>query len=422
VAFFLTWALFAPCGCGKSGESLTIATAWPASARARITEEFAAWYLRTEAGLRAGVAPRLRWLVLAASDDLARVVRRRAAPDVLLGGPATLYRRLDDAGVLAPAVSGAPAWHLSRRAKMGLAINVRSAGLGPASGAKLGIDPHAPGAPERARLITFDDPRHDPVALLWARNELATAGSWPEGYARLVRFAGGSRRPGRQAGSAQAAVESSEADLTPAAAQPEGLPPGMAFVAESEGEDWLEGVAAVRGGHHPALAEAFIRFVAETQGGMLAADDAPTPPAHDALLGDLLGSTLVDAQDELWAAWAALETAGRPARAEGWMTEPPPWPPASVERILARDESPMSLLETLAAQIAPDADTRGWLLRSWLAPRRLIEGRVLEELSEAVDGRLIREPRFRAWLRGEWTAWARQRYRRVARLSQGPIP
>jgi hypothetical protein len=80
----------------------------------------------------------------------------------------------------------------------------------------------------------------------------------------------------------------------------------------------------------------------------------------------------------------------------------------------------MPLIETLAAQLAPEADVRAWLLRSWLVPGRSVDGALLDELAAAVDGRLVREPRFRAWLRSEWTAWARQRYRRVARLAQRP--
>ena len=34
----------------------------------------------------------------------------------------------------------------------------------------------------------------------------------------------------------------------------------------------------------------------------------------ESLVADLLGATLVDAQDELWAAWSALERAGSPGR------------------------------------------------------------------------------------------------------------
>ena len=80
------------------------------------------------------------------------------------------------------------------------------------------------------------------------------------------------------------------------------------------------------------------------------------------------------------------------------------------------------LLDTLAAQVTPDADLRAWLVRSWFGPQRLIDGRMLDELAGAVGGRLARESRFRAWLRAEWTAWARQRYRRVARLAGEAAP
>jgi hypothetical protein len=75
------------------------------------------------------------------------------------------------------------------------------------------------------------------------------------------------------------------------------------------------------------------------------------------------------------------------------------------------------MMETLASEIAPDVTARVELLRSWLAPSSLIDRRVLARLAGLADGRLASEPRFRAWLKAEWTVWARQRYRRVARLA-----
>jgi hypothetical protein len=129
---------------------------------------------------------------------------------------------------------------------------------------------------------------------------------------------------------------------------------------------------------------------------------------------------LVDAQDELWSAWSALETMDHPENALRWMTEPPPWPPASVTKMLGRHgEHAMSLVETLAGQLTTDPSVRAWLIRSWLTPPRPIDESLLNELVLAEQGRLGREPRFREWLRAEWTAWARQRYRRVARLASG---
>ena len=46
------------------------------------------------------------------------------------------------------------------------------------------------------------------------------------------------------------------------------------------------------------------------------------------VVADLLGATLVDAQDD--GAWDAVERAGSPELARKRLTEPPTWPPASV--------------------------------------------------------------------------------------------
>jgi len=135
----------------------------------------------------------------------------------------------------------------------------------------------------------------------------------------------------------------------------------------------------------------------------------------------LLGATLVDARAELIAARSALESAGWPARSSRWFAEAPPWPPASVAKLRAEAKGgPAPLVATLAEQVAPDPEVRAWLLRSWDRPPRPIDGALLDELAGALDGRVGREPRLRSWLRGEWTAWARQRYRRVARSIAAP--
>ena len=105
------------------------------------------------------------------------------------------------------------------------------------------------------------------------------------------------------------------------------------------------------------------------------------------------------------------------------MCEPPPWPPASVAKIQARDgDQAMTMVETLVGQITPDPRLRSWLLRSWLGTAREVDGALLDDLAKAEGGRLAAEPRFRAWLRAEWTAWARQRYRRVARQARSGLP
>ena len=95
------------------------------------------------------------------------------------------------------------------------------------------------------------------------------------------------------------------------------------------------------------------------------------PDASD-LLGDLLGATLVDAQAELATACKAVDGGG-PAAAQGlaWLSEPPPWPPASVAKLLARGgDRALAMVQDLAGQIAPDPALRFWLVQSWLRPGR----------------------------------------------------
>jgi hypothetical protein len=393
-------------GCSRQGEELLIVTAWPQAERKAMDQAFHAW---VDANPATALGPvRLRWIPLQPGADPTRIVRRRRAPDLLVGVEQTALRRLARERRLLPIErTNHPHWCVTRRAPIVLVQNpkvrrARAAG--------------------QIETVAFDDFRHDPVSLDWAQGELAI-GTWAEGYARLVRRAGDPRRIGRQPGSALAAYERGEVAVVPwVRGRPDPVPAPVIIEPEKPIE-WVEGVAVIRGGQNPALAQEFVRFLAERgQADSPPNDDPQQDPEVRALLAELLGATLVDAQDELWAAWDTLAAAGHPGRAERWMTEPPPWPPASVDKLLKRGEDGAALLETLAIEIAPEADVRNWLLQSWLAPSRPIDGRFLAELARALGGRVVREPRVRNWLRSEWTAWARQRYRRVARLAMTQSP
>ena len=345
-------------GClGDPPGRLTIATTWPASERARVETEFRRWVGSNN------VSATLDWVLLAPGDDLESVARHRRSPDVLLGGPEPLYARLAAAGLLQDG-----SWK-----PVGYGRPVESRWRG--------------GLPD---IVLRADPRRDASLLGELRAFLEQRGwpgwGWPKFYKWLVGVVG--RR-----------VFDPDFRARPA-----------------------DGVAALAGTRNPEGARGFLRFLGDS-GRLLLSDPSPAravSPEADALLADLLGATMVDARPELEAAWAALDRAGNPERATMWMTASPPWPPASVARFLNRESNAMPLIETLAAQLAPDPDLRAWLLRSWLAPARTVNGALLDELAGAADGRLAREPRFRAWLRSEWTAWARQRYRRVARLTLTP--
>jgi hypothetical protein len=378
-------SLLALAGCEPlDGDALTIATTWPADARAEV-----------EDALHARGSQRVRWVLLAPGDDVARVAGRRQPPDLILGGSSSTYEKLDARGLLAPTSDGGPGWVVMSRAPLDINANSR---------------PSPGGRPD----FTFNDPRRDPVALAWAKVELKLHG-WTGGYARLVQSACGSIPPGRQPGSALAAVERGEAGATPAIGPRERMEKGQSVVdfGLDVSPEWFECAAAVRGARHAGAAATLLRKIADP--GRV--EPPQSSLGADALLADLLGATLVEARDELIAARGVLKGLPPTERYEAGMTEAPPWPPASIAKILERTSNAMPLLETLAAQVAPDADVRAWLLRSWLAPGRPVDGRLLDELASAEGGRLVREPRFRAWLRAEWTAWARQRYRRIARVA-----
>jgi len=377
---------------GLDTDVLRIATTWPKSEQEQLEQEF-----REQTS---GPVPvRLVWVELAPGSRLDRLDTRAVPVDVLLGGPLTEYVRLSRAGRLEPLDGqGAPSWFVARRQQITLSAAFSQG---------------------RAQVV-FDDPRVDPPTMTWAAGLLQTE-SWQAGYARLVLlFSHAFPRPGWQSGSAAAAVNRGEAAQTLRVAALSASP-GASELNQSV-VPWNEGAAIPRGSWHRSQAQAFLHFLADHHGATPGRENPALDPDVSDLLADLLGATLVDAQEELLAAASAVARAGDPAsaQAQAWLTEPPPWPPASVEKLQARGgENALAMVQDLAGQIAPDPEPRFWLVQSWLRPSRPIDQALLTELAQAAGGRLNREPRFRAWLRGEWTAWARQRYRRVARLVAG---
>ena len=366
----LTTILLLP-GClpTSEGNSLVVATAWPPNVR----EELQASFL-----LEAGDPTPITWINLAPGESSGLAVDRRGGVDVLLGG---LIEEHDALALAGRSVAIHPergiTWEVARRPDAG-SDSRRSLDL---------LD----------SLGSFTDPRDDPTSLTLARRVLEETG-WAKGYEALVRHAAGSRlqlaRPARIG-----PVEKASPRSTP---QP-------------------EGISLARGGRDSRRARQFVEFL---EGRGLAGEASRMEvegSKADGLLADLLGAAMVDALEELRQAQAALVRFGHPAAAEAAMGQRPPWPPASVAK-LRLDPGGESLVETLLEQIAPDPEGRASLLESWSRPKRSIDGTLLAELATAADGRLAREPRFRAWLRSEWTAWTRQLYRRVARVAGGYVP
>jgi hypothetical protein len=374
-------------GCERpEGDALVIATPWSSSQRAAIEAD----YRKADPS-----TPAIAWLPLAPGDDASRIV---PGVDLVLGVPASDLDALD--GLLAPISDGdRRPWRVARRLTLGLAVDTTL---------------EHPSLADRslASRVALDDPRRDPISLAWAKARLSSLG-WPKGYAELVRKATNARRIGR-AGSARLRVSRGEAAVAPAADVVGPLDEKTALVGLDGAPPWLEGAALVGASPRINEARAFVAFLANRGQAEPVPDDFPAPePVADGLLADLLGATLVDAQDELWAAAEALDHSGHPDPFEGYLDDPPPWPPTSVQKLRRRAEAD-ELLDALAREIGANGDARAWLLRTWDSPERKIDGAWLRELARAA-GSLAQEPRFRTWLRAEWTAWARQHYRRIAR-------
>jgi hypothetical protein len=312
--------------------------------------------------------------------------------DVYLGGPISAYKGLAAQGRLERLDDDDRYWTTARRSVVGMARK-------PTPGTALA------------------DPRVDPLTRAWALGRLRRDG-WPVAYAKFIDAYGRARDVGWREGSARAAVARGDADATI-----------MRIDDAAVGDDpviFEEGAAIRRGSRRMETARAFLRFLDERLGEKDESADKPMPtlsPAAEDLASDLLGATLVDAQDELRKAAEEVEKAGSPPGAVSLLTPLPPWPPASVEKLLRKGgEEGATLIETLTAQLAPEPGARLWLSQSWLRARKPIDGDLLSELAAAEGGGLAREPRFRAWLRAEWTQWARQRYRWVARLAASRSP
>ena len=110
----------------------------------------------------------------------------------------------------------------------------------------------------------------------------------------------------------------------------------------------------------PLLARRFLTFLVDRRGAMPGRQSIQCagPDTEDLLGRPARIATLVDAREELRAAWHAPRSRRAPGRRHPpllWMTEPPPWPPASVEKIRARGgEHGEAMLADLAGQIADD--------------------------------------------------------------------
>jgi hypothetical protein len=397
-------------GCTRLGADLVVATDWT---RPEIAE------------LEAALGPlRVAWIRPTETPDPTLLVVRNLRADAVLGGPITVYQGLSVAGRLAAIDDSGegPTWVVSRRSPLGWALADRPT-PGGSDGPPIPTSWDDLGDPSQSGRVALGDPRVDPVTLACLTSRLHE-GPWGEAYADLVRAAGRAQPIAGQSTSPLAELARGKADMAPTAEFRAQAVPGLGFRAVQSMGDWIEGAAILSDARNRDAARTLIRAVAERSG-----ERPSTPPEPEAdglaeaLLADLLGATLVDAQPELRTAIGAIErNPGQPGieQARYWLVQPPPWPPASIEVLRAKFDGE-ALVNALAEQLTPDRDTRFWLIKFWEREERPIDGNFLADLADPTQGRLAGEPRFRAWLRGEWVAWARQRYRRAERLAEGRV-
>ena len=228
------------------------------------------------------------------------------------------------------------------------------------------------------RPLPTGDPRLDPRSRSLIREQLA-AGPWMAAYRRLILLAAGAE-PGT------------------IGEEPAGLP------ASIERPELAVDVSGVRRGRARSCGPS------GRSSGTRPVDGTGPTGGLSILEAELIGATAVDAGPELRRAWAARRDRGDPAVEAALIAEPPPWPPASILGLRDGDEGE-ALLETLAGALVHDEEARAWLLTSWRSPTRPIDRPGAPRgwrRPGAVD--LLREPLFLAWLRAEWTAWARQHF------------
>ncbi len=382
-------------GCSPGGrETLVVATNLPAAeCRAIEAAVTSSWH--------DGTAPVLVWVRPETGEPPAALVEHGTKVDVVLEGPPWSFDRLARRGLLdADSVRTLP------RPEIALAVH---RDLFEARAMRPPEDWSALTDPRLAGQIGLDDPRRDAASFAFAAARLREP-SWAAGYAALVLAAANARPIGLDSGVALARWSRAEVALTPAFTGSMTVPDGAAWLGPRPSP--VAGVAIAATAPHRELARRFLEWLKER----LAIQESARSDGADDVLAELLGATMVEAQPELvraCAAWLRMPPGERKRQLEHYLTEAPPWPPLSVQNL--RDHG---LVETLAGQIAPGLDARGWLLQSWEQPPRPIDGARLHEIAAAAGGKLALDARFRDWLRAEWITWARQNARRVTREAQ----
>lgn len=378
-------------GCSRVGrvETLVVATSLDRAACDRVT---AAYHRSLET--KGEIPLALRFVTSAPGVEPPEMLERGWSTDVLLGGSAAGYERASDHDdLLTIAPNERRPWRVVGRDSVG---EVASTGRS---------DRNVP------ELPLLDDPRRSAVSFASADAVLRSRG-WGAGYRELMQSAGRPGPLGVDQGDAVAKVVAGK--TSSAAALSSASSNQLRFTPTDPTTLWFDGVAVSKHSPRASAARRFVESLVEQ--GIATEPPRIKDEPERGLIADLLGAVLVEAQPELAEAFHAVSAASQTdkSKATAWLEEPPPWPPASIQKLKASADGP-ALVESLAEQAVPDLAARVWLVESWEQAPRTVDRELLHEIATAAGGKLAAEPRFRAWLASEWSAWARQRFRRIAR-------
>ena len=374
------------------GRALRLATPWPAQLREQLATDFDKWI--TENSL---TPIRIEWFACS-DNDVAAFSSGASARlvDALVGGHVRSHQALRDESRMT--------FHLAAVRTPVVVADKFTQVIGWQSVSEPNLWPSA-GPP-----LAFPSPLLDELSRVYS---MAVWNSNPDqaiGYARWIKLARGFAVTAKSHAAARLA-------LVPSNSSPNAWKGGAGLnealgLQPAEPVHWPEALTFFDSdaGGMP-LRDLFQRFCHDTNRLKTVISADKTASAEVML--DLAAILLDRCHADLQAAWQVIDqsTGEERARTERYLTERPPWPPASVQDLAKRRG--FEYVVALVEQMAVDGDERDWLIHEFQQPAGLVD---LKRLENAVDGRLKNSIRFRAWLRAEWSAWVRQRCRRVQRF------
>ena len=389
--------------------SIRLVTPWDKSLQTNWTKDFTNWILASNQA-----TVNVSWLVVS-ENELSRTPPERLAQisDGLLGGHHAIHRKFQSFPVTTqalkpvrvPIVSKFPdsSRGRSKANTLSTSTNLSWSNTG---------DPNL--WPVIDQFLKLPDPQTDLLSQAYTSSVFRSAPDQATGFARWIRLA-------RQVHPMQApdTDKSSIVSLDSITKQNLEIWKGGTGLTTALGMSeagpiyWPECLSLWKSPQPPSSqTDTFQEFCRKSNRltGVLNPDESTTR-AH-ASTNDLASIILFECRSDIQTAWGTIEnsTGEIRQRAEKYLTELPPWPPASIQDLQKRRG--FEYVVALVEQMASDGDERDWLIREFQNQETKVN---LEVLDQALNGHLQGSIRFRTWLRAEWTAWIRQRCRRVTR-------